>query len=45
MGRVIKLLVLLVIVGFIGLVGFAYLADLSPPQGDVTKTVVLDAGD
>jgi hypothetical protein len=43
MGRIIKALVLLVIFGFIGLVGFAYLGDLSPMQGEVTKPVVLNA--
>lgn len=43
MGRIIKALVLLVILGFIGLVGFAYLGDLSPMQGEVTKPVVLNA--
>ena len=43
MGRIIKALVLLMIFGFIGLVGFAYLGDLTPTQGEVTKPVVLDA--
>lgn len=43
MGRIIKLLILLVILGFIGLTGYAYLADLTPPQGEVTKPVVLNA--
>jgi hypothetical protein len=32
-----------VIFGFIGLTGYAYLGDLTPEQGDVTKPVVLDA--
>jgi hypothetical protein len=45
MGRVIKALLLLVILGFIGLTGFAYLADFAPTQSDVTKPVVLNAGD
>lgn len=43
MGRIIKALVLLVIFGFIGLVGYAYLGDLTPDQGQVTKPVVLNA--
>jgi hypothetical protein len=43
MGRIIKLLVLLLIVGFIALTGYAYLADLAPEQGEVTKPVVLNA--
>lgn len=41
----IKVLLLLMIFGFIALIGFAYLADFSPAQGDVTKPVVLNAGD
>ena len=43
MGRIIKAGLLLVIFGIIGLTGFAYLADFTPPQADVTKPVVLDA--
>lgn len=43
MGRIIKALLLLVIFAFIGLVGFAYLADFTPAQDDVTKPVVLNA--
>ncbi|WP_281275728.1 hypothetical protein [Tabrizicola piscis] len=43
MGRIIKALVLLVILGFIGLSGYAYLGDLTPEQGEVTKPVVLNA--
>ncbi len=43
MGRIIKLLVLLVIAGFIGLTGYAYLADLTPAQTQVTTPVVLNA--
>jgi hypothetical protein len=43
MGRIIKALVLLVIFGFIGLSGYAYLGDLTPEQGEVTKPVVLNA--
>ncbi|WP_309667957.1 hypothetical protein [Tabrizicola sp.] len=45
MGRAIKTLLILVIFGFIGLTGYAYLADLSPAQQEVTKPVVLNAGD
>jgi hypothetical protein len=45
MGRLIKVLLLLLIFGFIGLVGYAYLADFAPAQDDVTKPVVLNAGD
>lgn len=44
MGRIIKVLLLLVIFGFIGLVGYAYFADFAPTQADVTKPVVLNAG-
>ena len=43
MMRLIKYLLLLVLIGFVGVVGFAYLGDLSPEQGDVTKPVTLDA--
>lgn len=43
MGRIIKLVVILVIFGFIGLTGFAYLGDLTPPQAEVKKPVVLNA--
>lgn len=43
MGRILKALVLLAILGFAGLTGYAYLADLKPEQGKVTKPVVLDA--
>lgn len=43
MGRIIKALVVLVILGFIGLTGYAYLGDLTPRQGEVTKPVVLNA--
>jgi len=43
MGRIIKALVVLVILGFIGLTIFAYLGDLTPDQGEVTKPVVLNA--
>ena len=43
MGRLIKAAFLLVILGFIALTGYAYLADFSPAQGDVTMPVVLNA--
>lgn len=43
MGRIIKLLLLLAILGLAGLTGYAYLADLSPEQHDVTLPVTLDA--
>ena len=43
MGRIIKALVLLVIFGFIALAIYAYLGDLTPVQGEVTKPVVLNA--
>lgn len=43
MGRIIKVLFVLAILGFAALVGYAYLADLSPDQTEVTKPVVLDA--
>jgi hypothetical protein len=43
MGRIIRALVLLAILAFAGLTGYAYLADLKPEQGEVTKPVVLDA--
>ncbi len=43
MARIIKALLLLVIFGFIGLIGYAYLADFSPDQAEVSKPVVLNA--
>lgn len=43
MGRIIKALFLLAILGFIGLTGYAYLADLSPAQGEVKVPVTLNA--
>lgn len=42
-GRIIKLVVLLVVLGAIGLTGYAYLADLSPSQEQVTVPVTLNA--
>ena len=43
MGRIIKAVFLLAILGFIGLTGYAYLADLSPHQGEVKVPVTLNA--
>lgn len=43
MGRIIKALVVLVVLGFIGLSGYAYIADLSPAQGEVKVPVTLNA--
>lgn len=45
MGRIIKALILLMIAGFLGLSVYAYLGDLTPEQSQVTKPVVLNAGD
>ncbi len=42
-GRIFKLVVVLVILGFAGLTGYAYLADLSPKQEQVTVPVTLNA--
>jgi len=42
MKLIVKGLVILVVLGLVGLTGFAYLGDLSPEQGVVTKPVVLD---
>lgn len=42
-GRLIKMLIVLAILGFAALVGYAYLADLSPDQTEVTVPVTLDA--
>lgn len=41
--RIVKLLVVLAVLGFIGLTGYAYLADLSPIQQQVTVPVILNA--
>lgn len=43
MGRLIKVLIVLAILGFAALAGYAYLADLSPDQSQVTVPVTLDA--
>ena len=43
MGRIIKLVFLLAVLGFAGLTGYAYLADLSPVQEEVTLPVTLNA--
>ena len=45
MGRIIKALILLMIAGFLGLSVYAYLGDLAPEQTEVSKPVVLNAGD
>lgn len=42
MGRIIKALLVLAIAGFLGLVAYAYLGDIAPQQGPVTKPVALD---
>ncbi|WP_256377155.1 hypothetical protein [Tabrizicola sp. TH137] len=43
MGRIFKAVLVLAILGFAGLTGFAYLADLSPVQGEVKVPVTLNA--
>ncbi|WP_152823836.1 hypothetical protein [Fertoebacter nigrum] len=43
MGRIIKAILVLAVVAFAALTGYAYLADLSPDQAEVTKPVVLNA--
>ncbi|MGP3696460.1 hypothetical protein [Rhodobacter sp. NSM] len=43
MWRIFKALLVLVVAGLIALTGYAYLADLSPPQTEVTKPVMLNA--
>lgn len=43
MWRIIKLLIVLLILGFAALTGYAYLADLTPAQKDITVPVTLDA--
>ena len=45
MGRIIKALILLMIAGFIGLSLYAYVGVPVPAQTEVTKPVVLNAGD
>lgn len=42
MGRIIKGLFGLAVVGIVAVVAYAYVADLTPPQVEVTKPVVLD---
>lgn len=42
-GRILKAMVVLGIVGFAALTGYAYLADLSPGQTEVTVPVTLNA--
>lgn len=41
--RIVKLLIVLAVLGFIGLTGYAYLADLSPAQQQITVPVTLHA--
>jgi len=43
MGRIIKVIAGLAVLGFAGLSAYAYLADLAPPQSQVTQPVTLDA--
>lgn len=43
MGRVFMGLVVLAVVGVAGLSAYAYLADLSPAQGEIKVPVTLDA--
>jgi len=43
MGRIIKAILILAVMAFAGLAGYAYLADLSPAQDQVTKPVTLNA--
>lgn len=42
-GRILKAMVVLAILGFAGLTGYAYLADLTPGQTQVTVPVTLNA--
>lgn len=42
-GRIFKALVVLGVLGFAALTGYAYLADLSPDQSEVTVPVTLNA--
>ncbi|NEX44928.1 hypothetical protein [Pseudotabrizicola algicola] len=42
-GRLLKVVIVLGIVGFAALTGYAYLADLSPNQSQVTVPVTLNA--
>ena len=41
--RIVKLGIVLVVLGFAGLTGYAYLADFSPQQREVTVPVTLNA--
>lgn len=43
LGRLVKLVFLLLLVGAVALVGYAYLADLSPQQEQITLPVTLNA--
>ncbi|MDO8884100.1 MAG: hypothetical protein U0934_01610 [Pseudotabrizicola sp.] len=42
-GRILKTVFVLGILGFVALTGYAYLADLSPNQTEVTVPVTLNA--
>lgn len=43
LGRIFKLLIALAVLGALGLTGYAYLADLSPIQEEITVPVTLNA--
>jgi len=43
MGRLLKAVLVLGLLGFAGLSGYAYLADFTPVQTEVTKPVTLNA--
>lgn len=42
-GRILKAVFVLGLLGFAGLTGYAYLADLSPEQSQITVPVTLNA--
>ncbi|MFN3970690.1 MAG: hypothetical protein ACK4GO_07955 [Gemmobacter sp.] len=42
MGRILKGVLFLAVLAGLGLVAYAYLGDMSPEQGTVSKPVVLD---
>lgn len=42
MGRVLKAVMVLLFLGFLGLTGYAYLAELTPEQAEVTVPVTLN---
>jgi len=43
LGVLFRLVLVLVVLGGIGLVGYAYVGDLTPPQGMVERVVPIDA--